>query len=176
MLKQAIIAEQYPGKVGAAFDSVEKAELAADQLEQQFGIRFDAIEIVKPKDRSFEQKLEPEGKGIRNTVIRSNVTMGVVGVVVGGLVALCLHQLQIPMVVFSPYYTTFFVMALCGVGGLLLGGLISLRPDHDRLIQFSRQVTNQRRWMLLVHVETVEQKREVKKYLHRFSDEIVASL
>ena len=33
MLKQAVIAEKYPGKVGAAFDSVEKAELAADKLE-----------------------------------------------------------------------------------------------------------------------------------------------
>ena len=120
--------------------------------------------------------MEPEGEEIKNTIIRSHVTMGLVGLVAGGGVVTWMHQTQIPMVVFSPYYTTFIVLALGLVGGLLLGGLISLRPDHDRLINFSRDVTNQRRWMLLVHVKTMEQKKKVKTYLHGFSDEIVATL
>lgn len=176
MLKQAILAERYPGKVGAAFDSVEKAEQVADQLEAQFGVQFKSIEILKPKGRSLENLLEPENKDTKNTVIRSHITMGLVGLCTGGLVVLWLHQLQVPMVVFSPLYMTFIVMALGGVGGLLLGGLISLKPDHDNLIHFSRQVSYQSRWMLLVNVESAEQKKAVRRYLQTCSDEIVASL
>ena len=102
--------------------------------------------------------------------------MGLLGLAVGGIIALWLHQLQIPMIEYSPYYATYIIIAFGGVAGLLLGGLISLRPDHDRLARLAREVTKHRRWMLLVHAESMEQKRAVKRYLHRYSDEIVASL
>ncbi|NLC34916.1 MAG: hypothetical protein GX772_00440, partial [Alcaligenaceae bacterium] len=56
-----------------------------------------------------------------------------------------------PAIMSSPYYSAGAIVAFAIVGGLLLGGLITARPDHQIVIQAVDSATKAGRWSLVMH-------------------------
>jgi hypothetical protein len=59
------------------------------------------------------------------------------------------------------------------VAGLLLGGLFSLRPDHDLLITRVEEAARSGRWAVVVHARDHGEERKAREVLERMSDRVI---
>tara|TARA_R110002073_G_scaffold293110_1_gene458620 strand:- start:146 stop:508 length:363 start_codon:yes stop_codon:yes gene_type:complete len=99
-------------------------------------------------------KIEPETTGIARTLVQSHILLGVGGLVLGLLVAALLVTAG-PVVTRSSPVMTFIALGfLFPVLGLLLAGLISLRPDHSAIIERARTATAMAHWTVIAHCAT----------------------
>ena len=62
------------------------------------------------------------------------------------------------------------------IGGLFLGGLVTLRPDHDRYIQAVRQAIAACRSAVVVHALSMQQQREAARFLAERGGEVTRTL
>ncbi len=175
MLNNVLTAEKYSSKVCAAFDSEYEAKQSIIALTRNVNVDQIQMNILRPDDKDFEQKLEPERKGIRDTLVRSHLILGATGLVSGVILYFILYSLDIAMVTQSPYFAFFVVIAFSTTAGLMLGGLASLRPDHDPMIQFARNNSASKRFVLLVHAADRLQKNKIKDILQDHTNSVIAT-
>lgn len=174
-MTSALFGERYPSKVGAAFSNNEQAHRAMDRLTTE-GIDASHIRVVEPNDPSVDRKLEPEPRGIAKTIVRSHLTLGAAGLLVGFVAAFALEQTRIDIFMWNSLYTygTFgFVGAMLG---MLLAGFLSLRPDQDPLIAWVKEGIRRGRWYLLVHARDANEKERARHVLQAMSSDVVSTL
>lgn len=179
-MKLHVIEEKKPGKVGGVFESEAAAKNAVKSLVSEGAINLQNIELVEPRDASperddaLEHKMEPEDKGIARTLAKSHLILGATGLLAGLLASTLLITVGPQLARANPLFT-FIPLTLIGVFlGLLLAGLISLRPDHDRLINKSRNAAKSGRWSVVVHTANTEEKQRAKNVMKKKSAKSVA--
>src|SRR5690606_34489596 len=127
-------------------------------------------------DSDFALKLEPEVKGVARTAIRAHLWMGLLGLIAGLVLWGVLYIFGVPAVVSSPYYSGAAIVAFATVAGLLVGGLVAARPDHQRVIQAVDAATKAGRWSLVVHPRDPEQCQQAERVFKAANVEMVRSL
>tara|TARA_A100000171_G_scaffold41931_1_gene42994 strand:+ start:2860 stop:3381 length:522 start_codon:yes stop_codon:yes gene_type:complete len=155
--------EKYPHKIGAEFDSQQGADAAVRTLMNRLGLPQEQIRIVQPDDANMSRKIEPEVKGIASTLARSHIALGLGGLILGLVVAALLTSIGPAITRSSPLMTFIALGFLFPVLGLLLAGALSLRPDHDRLVNKTRIATASGRWTVIVHCASQEEQGRVKE-------------
>ena len=177
MKTSAILGERYVSKVGAVFSSREAADRAAEAVAERADVERSEIRIVEPDDRRESRKLEPESRGIARTLVRAHLTLGVLGAVSGGVLAGVLLLTGIGAFTASPWVTVLWLVAFGAVAGLLLGGFVSLRPDHDALNMKIEEVTRDgAHWGVVVHVRDHEHEKQARDVLVQMSGEVLTTL
>lgn len=176
MKLSAITAEKQPTKVGAAYESERQARNAARELLNEPGLDPESIAIVKPHDPALETKLEPEGHRIWQTLIRAHITMGLTGAVIGFLVASLLAIANFQAVVSNPWYAFGVMSGLGFLLGLMVGGLLTLRPDHDVMIHQAKVASEHGEWFVLVHARSYRQKQIAQAYFQEHGKTAVSTL
>lgn len=149
--QNSLLGENFPHKVSAEYPSQESAELAVKRLTEQAQIPRVQINIVQPNDPLIARKLEPEVSGISRTLARSHLVLGGAGLVLGLVLALILVTLGPALTRSSPLFTFISLGFVCTILGLLLAGLVSLRPDHDPVIAKTRTAARTGLWTVVVH-------------------------
>lgn len=96
-------------------------------------------------------KLEPESAGIWRTLLRSHAILGAAGLAAGGLVALAMVRAGWPPAGSSPGMTLLFLSMMGSFFGLIVGGLLTLRPDRGWLIAQVREASALHRWTVVAH-------------------------
>ena len=173
-MKLHVIEEKKPGKVGGVFESEAAAKNAVKSLVSEGAINLQNIDLVEPRDRSLENKVEPEDKGIALTLTRSHLILGAAGLLAGLLVSTLLVT-EGPQTARANPVFAFIPLTLLGVFlGLLLAALISLRPNHNRLINRSRKAEKAGRWSVVVHTANTEEKQRAKNVMKKRSAKSVA--
>jgi hypothetical protein len=172
----AILGEEFPSKVGAEFASPDEARRAAEQLVKRTGIRARQVRVIEPRDPVMGRKLEPESSGIARTLVRTHTTLGLAGLLVGLVSGSLLVLFAMQPFASSPYYTIGLAAFFGAIAGLLLGGLVSLRPDHDTLITRVEDASRAGRWFVLVHTRSHRQELEARKALEALSDKVLSTL
>jgi hypothetical protein len=107
------------------------------------------VSVVNPGDARAARKLEPESGGIWRTLLRAHAMFGIAGLLVGFLTATVLVRLGWPPAASSPGLTLLFLAVIGGFLGLIAGGVLTLRPDHDWLIGEVRQASRDHRWTVV---------------------------
>ncbi len=176
MALSAIFGERYLSKAGGVYDSEEEAREVARRIGDRTSVRDEQVKVVNPHDRQVGRKLEPESTGIAYTLVKSHVTLGIIGAVVGLLVGLLLVSFGGQMFATSPSYTTIVAAAVGAIAGLLLGGLASIRPDHDLLITEVQRAAKQGRWAVVVHARDEDEKRAVEAVLKERAEDVKKTL
>ena len=157
-LSHAFSGEAYASKVAAIFDDDAEARTAARRLRLELGLDQAQVRVIHPRDPTPGRKLEPEGSGIKRTLVRSHLTMGVGGALVGaGLFAL-LHLTGVAMIVSSAALSLLALMFYGAVAGLLIGGLIGLRPDHDAYVHTVLREVRHGRAAVVVHARNGDER------------------
>ncbi|ALS99115.1 hypothetical protein [Lacimicrobium alkaliphilum] len=165
-LKRQIIDEAYPTKVSAIYENQQAAETTAENLVNEAGFVPDQIEVVHPDDSELSQKLEPERGGIKRTLLKSHLILGGGFFILGILIAAYLSAYGPPLMSSSPLMT-FIAFGIMGLfAGLLLAGLISIRPDHDVLINKTRGAAKEGKWVVIVHCKNEEEKEKAKTFVN----------
>lgn len=144
-------------KLAAVFDDEAAAREAAAALTAQTDLQPAQVKLITPDEPHPGIKLEPEGGGIWRTIVLAHVKLGIAGVIAGALAFAAMMWAGVPFIVQSPWTAGLVIAAFGGVGGLLLGGLVSLRPDHDRYILATRDAIAERRTTVVVHALSEQQ-------------------
>ncbi|MGJ4728194.1 hypothetical protein [Luteimonas sp. SDU101] len=144
-------------KLAAVFDSRRAAHEAAAAMCREMDIALPQVKLVGPDSTHVDIQLEPEGGGIWRTIVVAHMWLGLWGAVLGLLAFGLLYWGQVPFIVQSPIAAVLVLLFFGATAGLLLGGLVSLRPDHDRYIHATHDAMAQGRTTVVVHALSREQ-------------------
>ena len=147
----ALTGERSDSKVAAVFERESTARTVAGRLRRRLGLQSSQVQVVTPGDGHPGRKLEPEGRGIVRTIIVAHYKLGLAGMVLGGLVFAAMHAIGLGAVSNSPWAAAAVMIGYGGVFGLLAGGLVSLRPDHDPYIIKVQDALEAGRCAVVVH-------------------------
>jgi hypothetical protein len=134
--------------VAASFPDLRGAEVAASSLLSEAPALWGDVEIIPPGDPLLGRKVEPENQGIWRTLIRSHVVFGVVGAVAGAVAALLTIALW-PAAASSPTYTLLFMSVGGAFLGMIVAGLLTLRPDHGYVLDKIHEFSDRGRWSVV---------------------------
>lgn len=151
MAWQALFGEKATTKLAGFFDTEQQLETVSSELRRVSGLQNPQLWVVHPYDSNFERKLEPETQGVARTAVKAHLVLGAVGLVLGVALWAVLYALGIPAIQSSPYYSASVIVAFATVAGMLLGGLVTARPDHQLVIRAVEQASKDGRWSLVMH-------------------------
>jgi hypothetical protein len=181
-IKHLLFGERSLTKVAALFASKSLAEDVAQQVKETAGLDDPQVYLVGPPDGTalnspaFSRKLEPEQAGIWRTLIRAHVVAGTAGVIAGVLVYLGFILADSAAVKSTPGMSLVAMVFFGGLIGLLLGGLLTARPDHVRVITTVRRAIRRGLWAVVIHPVTQRQLDLAMRELRTRSDRVVRSL
>ena len=176
MNMQALFGEKATTKLAAFFDTQEALDELSAQLRSVSGLQNPQLLVVRPHSADFDRRLEPETQGVARTAVRSHLILGAVGLLFGVALWGVLYAMDIGAIVASPYYSGGAIIAFSTVAGLLLGGLITARPDHQIVIQAVDTATKEGRWTLIVHPRDEAQCKSAESVLEAANVESVRSI
>lgn len=156
--------EKHTGRVAAIYNN-EAAAKAAKQKLIDNGISPGTINIVRPDDSNLSKKIEPESQGIYKTLVKSHGWLGLIGIVVGIVIATILVLVGPEMTRSNPLYTYFVFIFFGVIYGMMMAGGISLRPDHDPLITKTVEASHEHQWTVIVQTDDREDIDLVKELL-----------
>lgn len=172
----SLTGENSHSKVAATFDSERRARRIAGDLRRALRLRQSQVQVVTPGDRHPGRKLEPETRGIARTIIIAHAKLGALGLVAGALLFGLLYASGLQLVTSSPGFAAALIIGYCGVFGLLAGGLVSLRPDHDPYIHRVRDGLRQGRSAVVVHAFNAGQRDAAKRALDAEGGDAIRTL
>lgn len=171
-----VTGEVSDSKVAAIFDSEATARGIAERLRDELSLQPAQAQVVGPRDRHPGRKLLPEGHGIFRTILMAHYKLGIAGLVVGAIVFGVLYAMGIPMIVSSPVLAAALIIGYGGVFGLMLGGLVSLRPDQDPYLQKVRSALKEGRHAVVVHAFNAEQRDRAEQSLAASGGDTIRTL
>lgn len=180
-LAQLFFGERSLTKVAGVFGTRESAEEAAAGLCRAARLDASQVRLLAPQDaRSSRRHLlgrqvEPESGGIWSGILRAHLVTGVVGCLLGAAVYLAFRQAGNAAVLASPGLSLLVSVAFGTTFGLLVGGLISLRPDQARLIARVRSELAAGRWALVAHPLDGEQTDRIVVWLDGRANTLIRS-
>ncbi|MFT3819982.1 MAG: hypothetical protein QM750_20605 [Rubrivivax sp.] len=171
--RRLIFGERSLTLIGASFGSFSAADRARRLLEHEPSLGGE-VSLIAPDDPLAAVKLEPEHAGIWRTLIKSHVVLGAAGAVAGALAAGLATDLWAGATL-SPGYTLLFMTVLGAYAGMLLAGLLTLRPDHGYVIRRLRDSLARRNWAVVVHPSSRPRARLALRRLRGLGVEPVSS-
>lgn len=176
MSDNPLTGEVSDSKLAAVFASRREAQDAADALMARTDLQQAQVKVIRPGSADVAIKLEPEGGGIWRTILRAHAKLGVVGAVLGLVAFAILYALGLPMVVQSPVAAGLVLLGFGTIAGLMLGGLVALRPDHDRYVQATRDAMEEGHTTVVVHALSREQQDVAADFLASRGGEVTRTL
>ena len=181
-LKHLIFGERSLTKVAGIYSTAQGADDARVRVLQNGTWADGQVVLLTPADAKMSRraimskKMEPESRGIGRTIVRAHLFTAFVGIAVGiGAWGLLMYMGN-RLIGGSPGLS-FIAFAFFGtVFGLMLGGLISLRPDHTRLITVVRGALRSGQWAAVVHPFDEKQAEEAVDLLRTGSLQVERTL
>jgi hypothetical protein len=149
MNKVSLFGERSLTLVAATFPNRASAVVAATTLQAE--LPQTEVDLIHPRDVNLARKLEPESQGIWRTASRSHLMLGLAGLVLGAVVAATLVGVGWPAAVKSPMLATLFLSNLGLFAGLMVAGLLTLRPDRSRVFTSIRERSFSGDWAVVAH-------------------------
>jgi len=173
---QALFGERATTKIAAIYDTRDAASGAANVLSSKAGLAPSQWMLVAPHEQGFARKLEPETQGIARTGIRAHLILGALGLLAGVALWVVLYGLAIPFIVSSPWASAAVIICFATIAGMMTGGLVTARPDHQIVILKVRQAAEQGRWSLVLHPRSPRQCDALMKELSEAGTEVVRTV
>lgn len=153
-----VIEEQYPHAVTGIFSNEQLAQKGIETLRKETALEAKQIQLLQPGDRHLSRKLEPESGKIYRTLLSAHLWSAVSGLLVGIALAWLMIGVGPSLTANNPVFT---VISFAWVGtlvGAMIGGLITLRPDRERLRMAARESSREGDWTVVAHCRSVEEK------------------
>jgi hypothetical protein len=163
-------------KIAAVFPQDSSARQAARDVVAALSLDPAQVLVIAPDEPHPGRKLEPESSGISRTIVVSHVRLGIAGAVAGLLLFAALYASGLAYIVNSPVAAALTLVFFGSVGGLFLGGLVSLRPDHDRYVEATRDAMAAGSTTVVVHAFSEQQRAAAAEYLRAQGGEVTSTL
>lgn len=181
-LKSVFFGERSVTKVAGLFSTDEAARQAAQNLVEHSPLDPSQIRVLGPSDTAatlgsgLGRAIEPDSKGIARTLVKSHLAAGLLGLIAGIVLFGVLMLIGIPAIVSSPYLSFFIIVGFGLVLGLMVGGFVSIRPDHEGVLTAVRHALDEGQWVVIAHPRNAEQTDDAVKALELGSEKVVRSL
>lgn len=176
MSETPITGEASNSKVAAVFATAAAARDAAREVADALALDAGQVKVITPDDPHPGRKLEPESRGIWHTIVIAHVKLGIAGAVLGLVAFAIAYAMGIRFVTSSPVATALVLLFFGTVAGLFMGGLVSLRPDHDRYVLAAHEATEQGRTTVVVHAFNTAQADQAADFLRGQGGEVTSTL
>ena len=163
-------------KIAAVFPRQADAKAAAAAVAAALSLGAAQVQVITPAEPHPGRKLEPESRGILRTIISAHIKLGIAGAVAGVLLFAALHAYGLPFIVNSPVAAALVLLFFGTVAGLMLGGLVALRPDHARYVEATRDAIAAGNTTVVVHAFSTEQAAQAADFLRAQGGEITSTL
>lgn len=167
--------ETLPHKAAAVFATPAAARAAADALVAS-GLPAACVRTVDARTRHPGRALEPESGGIFRVMLRAHAALGVAGFLGGLLLFWALYRAGVGFVVHAPWPAAGAIVFFATLAGLMLGGLATLRPDHDPYILTVLDACRDGRAAVIVHGRTADERDAAVQALRAAGGEVVGTL
>lgn len=176
MTWQALFGERATTKIAAVYETKEAAGHAAESLTRLANLQSTQWAVVGPHEQGFARKLEPESQGIARTGIRSHLVLGAVGLLAGIALWVLLYGLGIAFITASPVASAAVIIVFATILGMMLGGLVTARPDHQVVILKVRKAAEEGKWCLILHPRNPQQCNELMHELTESGADVVRTI
>lgn len=157
-LSHAFSGELHSTRVAAIFEDDAQARAVARRLRLELALGHRQVRVIHPRDPVPGRKLEPEVPGSRRSLLRPYLTMGGGGALVGAALFALLHATGVAMIVSSALFSLLALAFYGAVSGLLIGGLVGLRPDRDAYVHAVLDEIRHGRAAVVVHARDGEER------------------
>lgn len=171
-----VTGEASTSKVAAIFENESRARRIAQALRRRLGLRPSQVQVITRHDRHPGRKMEPEDRGILRTMVVAHVRLGLAGAAIGVVLFALLYLSGLELVTASPGFAAALIIGYGAVFGLMAGGLVTLRPDHDPYIHRIRDALREGKSAVVVHAFDAEQRRAAKQTLDEQGGETIRTL
>lgn len=154
---QALFGERATTKIAGSFDRQEDAASTIDILRSEVVLKGRQLQLIAPNEKKFGKKLEPEGQGITRTAVRSHLYMGLSGLAVGIALWVILYASGWNLIRSTPGLSIIPFVFFPTIAGLLLGGLVTARPDQTAVITQVRDAVDEGKWVVVAHPDSPQQ-------------------
>ncbi len=165
-----------PHKVAAIFGDASRARAAAESVKAAVGLAPEQVTVLTPDTPRPGRRLEPESRGILAVMLKAHAALGVAGFLAGLLIFWILWRSGLPPIVSNPLAAAGAIVFLSTMGGLMLGGLATLRPDHDVYIMKVLEACRDGRSAAIVHARTAEEMNAARAALEAAEGDVVGTL
>lgn len=176
MSDNPVTGEVSNSKLAAVFDSEVAARAAVDAVVSGAGLQPAQVKLVTPTEPHPNIKLQPEGQGIWRTLVIAHRRLGIAGVAAGALVWAVLMWLNVTLIVSSALVAGVVFVFFGGIAGLLLGGLVALRPDQDLYVLATQDAIAHCRFTVAVHALSAEEADRAATVLSGLGAEVTRTL
>jgi hypothetical protein len=157
--------ERFDHKVAGIFSDPGAARQARTRLQHESGLEDLRADLLDAGSSHPGARLEPGGRGIWRTWVRAHLWLGLAGSVAGLLVFLGLWAMGIDFVVANAGWSAGLLVVFSAIGGLMLGGLVSLRPDQTPYLVKTREALEQGQTVLAVQAVSRTQMQSIESVL-----------
>lgn len=171
-----ITGELSNSKVAAVFKDGTTARDAARSVTAALELGPAQVQVITPGEAHPGRKLEPESRGIWRTIVVAHIRFGILGAIGGLLVFAALYAYGPLLVVNSPLAAALVLLFFGAVAGLMLGGLVALRPDHDRYVEAARDAMEDGKTTVVVHAFSSEQAGMAGEFLRAQGGDVTSTL
>lgn len=179
---QGLFGEASVTKLAAVFNTEAEARNARQRVADAAGLRAGQVRLLAPVHAReawrevLGRAVEPEDSGIARTLLQAHVVGGFAGVVAGVALYMGLRSAGVEAVLQSPRMALGVIVGFATAFGLMLGGLVSIRPDHLRLLYHVRDVLRRGYWAVVVHPVSPEQAAQARDSLQTSAGEVIGTL
>lgn len=163
-------------KAAAVFDSPATAHAVAGRVRAATGLSAAQVLTVDAGTRRPGRALEPESRGIFQLMLRAHAALGIAGFVAGLVLFWILYRMGVGFVVNAALPAAGAIVFFCTMGGLMLGGLTTLRPDHDPYILSVMEACREGRAAVVVHGRTAAERDAAVEELRAAGGDVVTTL
>lgn len=163
-------------KVAGLFDDKIEAQERADAVRSTTGLDETQVNVLEPAEANVARSLEPESRGILATMMRAHIWLGLAGAVLGLLAFATMMVMDVPFVVLSPLWSAVLLTGFGTAGGMMVGGALTLRPDHTPYVSASRDALRQGRHVVAVHATSTDELKQAERILKGGTGDTVRTL
>ncbi len=168
--------ERSNSKVAAICPTRRDAERVAADVTRVLGADAARITVLSSSTPAPGRRLEPESSGILRTIVIAHSKLALVGLGAGLVFFAILYVIGIPAVTASWPYALVACAGFGGLAGLLLGGLVSLRPDHDPYIHSVRAALAREESAVVVHAVSDAERDHAKAFFEAHGLRCISTL
>ena len=150
-LSTLFFGEQSLVKLAASYRDATRAARIADALRGLPGMHEDQVQLIHPHDREWGRKVEPENVGIWRTALLAHLACGMLGLGIGAVAFAVFYAFGVRAVTATPALALLAMLFLATMFGLIAGGVLTVRPDHEGILQAVRQAARAGLWTVVVH-------------------------
>ncbi|MCQ8878552.1 hypothetical protein NQT69_11115 [Pseudoalteromonas shioyasakiensis] len=167
--------EENATKVAGTFSTKAQADKAYSSLAEEPLLELSNLNIIAPHDQQFAEKVEPEDKNIAKTLLRTHLIYAAFGLAAGLLLSTAFYFLDVTFIQSFVLETYAGVCTITVFIALLIAGFVSIRPDHDPLINEVRQAIRAGKWVVIVHTDSNQKGNKAKQLLQPLAGSVTAT-